>query len=78
MCSLFHSSLFPAIPLELYLQQSGGKRGLFIKVEIDKLLFSETKLSATIFFSKCKGKEQVLRCLQGKISPMNLVHWRVM
>lgn len=49
MCSLFHS-LFPAIPLELYLQQSGGKRGLFIKVEIDKLLFSETKLSATIFF----------------------------
>lgn len=76
MCSLFHS-LFPAIPLELHLQQSGGKRGLFIKVENDKLLFSETKLSAAVF-SKCKGKEQVLQCLQGKISPMNLVHWLVM
>lgn len=58
MCSLFHSSLFPAIPLELYLQQSGGKRGLFIKVEIDKLLFSETKLSATIFFLNVKEKSK--------------------
>lgn len=40
------------------------------------LFFSETKPSPTVV-SKREGKEQVLQCLHGKISPVNLVHWHV-